>query len=227
MRYGVTEENWRDATEGPAALRDLGEPGVRRPGRGGARRGSRRVALERAGRCPAGSSRRSTGSPTSTAASPTRGGTWSRCRIRASPPTPPATAEGCPTVGCCHPPTAVRLVTAATTSTRWPGWNSSARYVNSGSTSPRSGGSSTARSRWLKWPGRTSKRSTRRYAPCDYASRCCGRWRNAGRAQRRCSSCTSLSGYRTRNGTGSSTTSSTTRSATSTPTPSSWPCSAR
>ena len=29
--YGVTEANWRDATRGPAALRDLGDAGVRRP----------------------------------------------------------------------------------------------------------------------------------------------------------------------------------------------------
>ena len=85
--YGVTEANWRDATKRSAALRDLREPGVRRPRRRGARR---RIPTCRAGtasRCPAGSWRRSTASPISTAASPTPGDTSSRFRTRASRPT--------------------------------------------------------------------------------------------------------------------------------------------
>ena len=45
--YGVTEANWREATTRVAALRHFRESGVRRPGRGGARTRSRRVALER------------------------------------------------------------------------------------------------------------------------------------------------------------------------------------
>ena len=46
-----------------------------------------------ASRCRAVSSPGSTGSPTSTAASPTPGATWSRSRTPASRPTPPATAD--------------------------------------------------------------------------------------------------------------------------------------
>ena len=45
--FGVTESNWRDATTRVPALRHFRESRVRRPGRGGARTGSRRVALER------------------------------------------------------------------------------------------------------------------------------------------------------------------------------------
>ena len=45
--YGVTESNWHDATTRVAPLRHLREPGVRRPGRSGARTRSRRLALER------------------------------------------------------------------------------------------------------------------------------------------------------------------------------------
>ena len=45
--YGVTESNWRDATTRIAPLRYFRESSVRRPGRRGARAGSRRVALER------------------------------------------------------------------------------------------------------------------------------------------------------------------------------------
>jgi NAD(P)-dependent dehydrogenase (short-subunit alcohol dehydrogenase family) len=63
--YGVSEANWRDATW-----------------RGGT-----------ASPCPAGSSRRSTASPISTAASPMPGATSSRFRTPASPPTYGAIAE--------------------------------------------------------------------------------------------------------------------------------------
>ena len=85
--YGVTESNWRDATESVAPLRHLREPGVRRPGRRRARARPRRVALERRSRCRAGSWRRSTASPISTAASPMPGGTSSRSRTPGSPRT--------------------------------------------------------------------------------------------------------------------------------------------
>ena len=74
--YGVTESNWRDATTRVAPLRHLREPGVRRPGGGGARAGSRTCRAGTESRCPAGSWRRSTASPISTAASPMPGGTF-------------------------------------------------------------------------------------------------------------------------------------------------------
>ena len=91
--FGVTEENWRDATRPrrrtSASRRPRatsGAPSPRSPPTPTWRGGT-------AGRCRAGGSPRSTGSPTSTAAAPTRGGTWSRCRTRTSRRTPPATAE--------------------------------------------------------------------------------------------------------------------------------------
>ena len=79
--------------EGLAALRHLRDARLRRPRGGRARRRSRRRRAGTARRSRAGSSPRSTGSPISTAAGPTRGATWSRCRTPASRPTPPATAE--------------------------------------------------------------------------------------------------------------------------------------
>ena len=91
--YGVTEVELARRDEGPAALRHLREPGLRRPGGGGARG---RIPTCRAGtdsRCRADSSRRSTASPISTAASPTPGGTSSKSRTPASRPTSPAIAE--------------------------------------------------------------------------------------------------------------------------------------
>ena len=84
--YGVTESNWRDAT---TRCPTSPSPRVQRSSAGPSRR-SRKIPTCRAGtesRCPAGSWRRSTASPISTAASPMPGGTSPKFRTQANPPT--------------------------------------------------------------------------------------------------------------------------------------------
>ena len=77
----------------PALRRDLGEPALRGPSRGGARRRSRSCTSATAARSRRAGSHASTASPTSTAPSRTAGATWSRCRTRGCRPTPAATAD--------------------------------------------------------------------------------------------------------------------------------------
>ena len=93
--YGVTEDNWREATVGNPHFAAISEtPALRRAARSPRWPPTRDVArAATAARSPPAASRASTASPTSTARSPTAGATWSRSRTRACRPTRPATAE--------------------------------------------------------------------------------------------------------------------------------------
>jgi NAD(P)-dependent dehydrogenase (short-subunit alcohol dehydrogenase family) len=85
-RTGVTPRSACPTSPSPRARRSSVEPSRHWPEIPTCRAGTDR-------RCPAGNWPRSTGSPISTAASPTPGATSPKCRTRASPPTRPAIAD--------------------------------------------------------------------------------------------------------------------------------------
>ena len=87
--FGVTEANWRDATERIPHFAHLRDPALRRPRGRRARRRPGRRAPQRRSRSPAAASRRSTASPTSTAARPDA---W-RYMVEVQDPGLPANAD--------------------------------------------------------------------------------------------------------------------------------------
>ena len=90
--YGVTEANWRDATKRQPALRDLREPGVRRPGGGRARRDPD-VSRWNGQSLSSGQLAKVYGFTDLDGSQPDAWRYVSRSRTPASPPTSPATAD--------------------------------------------------------------------------------------------------------------------------------------
>lgn len=90
--FGVTEDTWRDATEKVPHFA-ISESPVYVGRAVAALAADPDRARWNGASCPAAGSRRSTGSPTPTAAVPTPGATSSRSRTRTFPPTSPATGS--------------------------------------------------------------------------------------------------------------------------------------